>query len=104
MNHTDKSNGELETIIMFKIKSTVAASYITAKTGIVAEIVYDDKGQNHFEFDKESEVMESYREYRAAINENEEHNVNIINYNKAFDSYKSKINKRRKEERTKARA
>ena len=91
-------------VTMLKIKSTVAASYITAKTGRVAEIMYDDKGQNHFEFKKEDNIIKVYREYRAAIEENKEHNVNIISYNKAFDSYKSSINKKRREERTNAKA
>lgn len=60
---------------MLYIKSTNAASYITVKTGIVADVIpHEEPGgwrKNYFAFSKDDDgVMEAFDEYRFAMKNN----------------------------------
>lgn len=52
---------------MLKIRSTLAASYISVVTGKIGQVVYEDNGRNHYEFEKTDEIMDAYRFYKSAI-------------------------------------
>ena len=52
---------------MLRIRSTLAASYISVVTGKIGRVVYEENGRNHYEFAKSDEIMDAYRFYKSAI-------------------------------------
>lgn len=93
---------------MLYIRSTNAASFITLKTGKVAEVVSyrTDYGriQNIFAFEKDEDVMDAFAEYRGSMSSQEPLFGDIVGFIGQFSYYKkesAKLTRQMRQKETK---
>lgn len=79
---------------MLFTKSINAAAYLSTVTGVVADIVKGYDGVNTFRFRKTAETMTSYNDYRQAVDNDGELQVDLIEFNKYIRKYRREIRKR----------
>lgn len=72
---------------MIKISSIDTASYITLRTGEIAEVVISNGGLIRYQLKHSTEVIDTYYEYVKAEGGRGELSVNIVEYNFIRDKY-----------------